>query len=217
MSMKYKFDTRSAPHGRYHVHTYADILNFQSLAFAVGSAMFTSASQQIFLAIIVASHTEYTEYHCVLREGDPWALTMLPVVVFILVWFSIFVLNFTIITKLCLSKRVVGQADILHRSGNNISTAIISRDRQVTRLLLLIALTFTILAIPDVVIIISMTLGENVRQFWIQFSAIYEKCQTTMDVVGCSFTFMFYTITGSNFRKQIRAFMRIVFTRRSQG
>ena len=189
---------------------------FQSLIAAVTSAVATSTAQHIGLSVVVASQTDDTEYPCVIKDGDPWPLVILPLAVFIMLWCSILGMNLTILFKIWFLNRAARQTEILHQGGNSVSAAISRRDRQVTRLLLLVTMTFTILTIPDVVIIVSMAGGESVRKFWIQHSSIYEKCQATMNVMGCSFTFLFYTVTGRNFRDQIRAFLRTVFTRGNQ-
>ena len=85
------------------------------------------------------------------------------------------------------------------------------RERRVTILMVVMSTTYTFMAMPDVVVIITMYSIPDLASYLMQNADTLNKLNSFIEILSASVTFVFYTLTGSDFRQQMAIFFRYVF------
>ena len=119
--------------------------------------------------------------------------------VYLLMWLIITSMNSIMMVKLFFNNRSLATQN---------SDARRRRDRQVTLLLLRICLTFSVLAIPDITIIVISNTRRSVRNFLLHYDNILSKLKMTTETLSAGCNFLFFAASGHSFRTQLISGLR---------
>ena len=119
--------------------------------------------------------------------------------VYLLMWLIITSLNSIMMVKLFFNNR---------SQATQNSDASRRRDRQVTLLLLRICLAFSVLAIPDITIIVINNTSRSIRNTLLNYTDILSKLETTTETFSAGCNFLFFVANGQTFRTQLISVLR---------
>ena len=162
--------------------------------------MVASIAQE--LLFVIPALTAGRDVCSEMSQGAHFWLTLANIsgVVYLIIWIVINCLNTAMIVKFIFNRR--------SSPATQNSAATLRRDRQVTLLLLLISLTFSVLAIPDVIIIATTNTSGSFASVLLDYSYTMSKVKTTAQTLTAVCNCLFFVASGSSFRTQLMRFLR---------
>ena len=119
-------------------------------------------------------------------------------ITFTCMWSALSVMNSVIIVKLWKNRRYFA-------NRQNITTAklMLERERQINLLLVCTSVFFTILAIPDIILIVTTKLNKDTLNWCLKYGGKLYFVQDVLEAIGSGSDIFFFVMSGRGFRQMV--------------